>query len=60
MSEFIKMRKGNEIIAVHQMVVNAHIALGWAVVVDEPVVEKPVEPAVEAPAPKSRKKDRAG
>lgn len=50
MDEFVKMRKGDQVIEVHQLVVNAHIALGWAVVEEEPVIEPP-SPVKETPAP---------
>lgn len=53
MSEFVKMRKGDQFIDVHYLVVNAHKALGWVMVPDEPVIEPPAETA---PAPKKIKK----
>jgi hypothetical protein len=52
--EFVTMRKGKEIIAVHPLVVNAHKALGWEVVEKEPVAEKPAE-EVPARKPAGRK-----
>ena len=56
MDEFVKMRKDEQVIKVHYLVVYAHKALGWVVVEEEPVVEKPAEPLLETPAPRKIKK----